>query len=347
MATGAWPTIVDAASRTDAQGNIPVVAEMLSQENALYRHLTFEKANERTGHVFVFRTSMPTGAWRQYNVGTPASKSTTAKSRVGIGMLEDYSVVDRALAEHTGDVAKFRRSEDVAFLEGMGQTISQTLIYGNTATNVAAFQGLSTFYNTVNVNNAQNAANVVDCGGTGASNTSLWQLGLGPESIFAVFPEGSHAGLDFEDKSDVRAAYDSVGNSYEAYTGWFRQQIGLVPRDWRWGARACNIDTTSAGLAGPNAVDIFATMAEMQFLFPKWSPQTSGITQTDAPEGEASPRVIFLANRTLLHWMQIQAMRNRNVLLRIEDYAGIVTDNWRGAPILCMDQLLNTESRVT
>lgn len=320
---------------------------MLSQANEMYEDLPWVKANERTGHLFVFRTSIPTGSWRMYNQGVPVSKSTTAKARVGLGMLEDYSQVDRALAEHTGDKEKFRQSEDVAFLEGMSQTIAQTLIYGNTVINPAEFMGLATFYNTININNAQNAANVLNGGGTGASNTSLWMIGWGPETIFGVFPEGSHAGLDMEDKGDIVPAYDSVGNRYEAYTGWFRQQAGLCPKDWRYGARIANIDVTSAGLAGPNALDIFATMAEMQFLFPKQAKNTSGIVKTDAPMDDVGVRTVFYANRTLLHWMQVQAMRNRNVLLRLDDYAGRVTDNWRGFPVKVVDQILNTESTVT
>lgn len=345
--TGAWPTLIDVASRTSGTGEIANVAEMLSQENSIYQDLPMIEANERTGHLFVFRTSIPTGSWRQYNVGVSPSKSTTAKARVGLGMLEDYSIVDRALAEHTGDVERFRYSEDVAFLEGMGQTIQQQIVYGNTATNPAGFQGLATFYNTVNTSSQQNAANVLDGGGTGSSNCSLWMLGLGSRTIYGIYPPGSTGGLVFENKGDVRAAYDSLGNPYEAYTGWFRQQIGIVPEDWRYGARIANIDVTSAGLAGPNALDIFATMAEMQFLFPKLTSTTSGITKTDAPDDNVGVRTVFYANRTLLHWMQVQAMRDRNVLARQEDYAGIVTDSWRGLPIKCNDQQTNTESRVT
>ena len=347
MATGAWPTLVDVANRTDAEGNIPTIAEMLSQANEMYEDMPFVKANERTGHLFVFRTSMPTGAWRSYNMGVPVSKSTSAKARVGIGMLEDYSQVDRALAEHTGDREKFRQSEDVAFLEGMSQTIAETLVYGNTAVNPSQFMGLAPFYNTLNTSSAQNAANVINGGGTGSSNTSLWFVGWGPETIFGVFPEGSHAGLDMEDKGDIVPAYDSLGNRYEAYTGWFRQQMGLVPKDWRYAARVANIDTTSAGLAGGNALDIFATMSEMQFLFPKLTKNSSGIVKTDAPMDDVGVRPVFYANRTLLHWMQVQAMRDRNVLLRLDDYAGRVTDNWRGFPIKCVDQIVNTESTIS
>jgi hypothetical protein len=40
-------------------------------------------------------------------------------------------------------------------------------------------------------------------------------------------------------------------------------------------------------------------------------------------------------------------MRDRNVLLRIEDYAGMPIDGYRGIPVKCVDQILNTEATVT
>lgn len=347
MATGAWPTLVDMASRMDPEGKIPIIAEMLSQCNDYYDDLPWVEANEHTGHEFVFRTSIPAGAWRQYNMGVPYSKSTTAKARVGIGMLEDYSQVDRALAEHSGDREKFRQSEDVAFMEGMSQTIAQTFFYGNTTQTPSEFMGLSPFFNTVNTATAQNAANVIDAGGTGSNNASLWLIGWSPETIFAVYPRGSKAGLDMEDKGDVTPGFDSIGNRFEAYTSWFRQQAGLCPKDWRYGARCANIDVTNAGLAGPNALDIFATMAEMLMLFPKLTRPTSGITKTDAPHDDPTPRPVWYCNRTVRHWMDVQAMRDRNVLLRIEDYAGMPVDGYRGIPVKIVDQLLNTETRLT
>ena len=151
-----------------------------------------------------------------------------------------------------------------------------------------------------------------------------------------------------EDKGDTVPGYDSVGNRFEAYTSWFRQQMGLCPQDWRYGVRIANIDTTNNGLAGPNALDLFATMAEMMLFPPHLGKGTSGITKTDAPN-DPSPgiRPVFYVNRTVRHWMDVQAMRDRNVLLRLEDYAGRVTDNYRGIPVKISDQLLNTESRVT
>ena len=347
MATGSWPTIVDVASRTDPEGNVPEISEMLSQCNDYNDDAPYMEANEKTGHEFVFRTSIPAGAWRQYNMGVGYSKSTTAKARVGLGMLVDWSQVDRSLLKHSGQGEKFRRSEDFAFLEGMSQTIAQTLMYGNTTQNPAEFMGLSPFYNTVSSANAQNAANVMDWGGTGSNNTSLWYIGWSPESFFLVYPRGSTAGLHMEDRGDTVPAYDNLGNPYLAFTSYFEQEVGLVPKDWRYGARGANIDVTNAGLAGPNAPDIFANMAEMVLFFPKTTKAVSGVTKTDAPDENFGTRRVWYCNRTMLHWMYVQAMRDRNVLLRIEDYAGIVTDNFRGDPIKLVDQLINSETRVT
>ena len=347
MATGSWPTLVDLATRLDPDGKIPVIAEMLSQSNDYADDVPWVEANEKTGHEFVFRTSIPAGSWRSYNMGVPYSKSTTAKARVGLGMLEDYSQVDRALAEHSGDKQRFRESEDVAFLEGMSQTIAQTFWYGNTTITPQEFMGFSPFYNTLSTSTAQNAANVIDGGGAASDNTSLWLIGWGPETIFGLYPRGSKAGLDMEDKGDVTPGFDSVGNRFEAYTSWFRQQAGLCPKDWRYGVRIANIDTTTAGLAGPNALDIFATMAQALLLFPKLTRPTSGITKTDAPMDDQGVRPVFYCNRTTRHWMDVQAMRDRNVLLRIEDYAGMPIDGYRGVPVKIVDQLVNTETTVS
>jgi hypothetical protein len=348
MATGSWPTLADVASRTDPSGDMHVIAEMLSQSIALTKDLYVMESSEMFGHEFAFRSSIPGGYWRSINSGVPYSKSTTGKSRIGLGTLEDYSQVDRLLAEGSGNIERFRETEDVAFLEGMGQTIEQTAWYGNTTTTPAQFMGLAAFYNTVNTANAQNAANVIDGLGTGNSNASIWLTCHGSRTFHAVYPRGTKAGLIMEDKSDTVPGFDSLGNRFEAYTTWFRQMIGIVPIDWRYTARIANIDTTNAGLAGPNALDIFATLRQLMLLPPTLTSESSGITEVDAPD-EPAPgiRPVLYCNRTVRHWMDVQAMRDRNVLLRIEDYAGRPVDGVNGIPVRISDQLLTTENRVT
>lgn len=345
MPTGAWPTIADVLSRTDGAHKQMYIAEMLSQAICLYDDLVVQEASEMSGHEFAFRTSIPPGSWRQANQGVPYAKSTTAKSRVGIGTLEDYSQVDRLIAEESGDIEEFRKNEDVSFLEGMGQTIEENLWYGNTSVNPAQFQGLSTFYNAIA--NAQNGQNVIDGGGTGSSNASIWLLCHGARTLYGVAPRMSKAGLTMEDKADTVPGFDSLGNRFEAYTSWFRQRLAIVPQDWRYSARIANIDVTAAGLGGPNPLDIFATIRKMLMLPPHLGKMTSGIVKTDAPNDPAPGiRPVIYTNRTVRYRMDIQAIRNRNVLLSMHDYAGIPCMGIDSIPIKISDQLTTTEARV-
>jgi hypothetical protein len=348
MSTGQFPTIVDLTSRMTGAGKQAYIAEMLSQSVVIFDDLPMKEGSEIGGHEFVFRTSVPAGAWRQYNMGVGYSKSTTAKARIGIGSLEGYSQIDRMLAEDSGNISEFRMGEDVAFIEGMGQTMEETFWYGNTTTNPAEFMGLSPFYNTLTQADAQNAQNVIDGGGSGSSNASMWLLGLGERTIFGVYPRGSKAGLTSEDKGDVVPGYDSLGNRFEAYTTWFRHQAAVCPQDWRYGVRIANIDVTAAGLAGPNGLDLFLALNQAMMLLPAMGKGTSGIEKTDAPT-DPSPgiRPIIYANRTTRFWMDAQGMRNRNVLLTINDAAGKPQDTVRGIPVKVSDRLLINESAVS
>lgn len=346
MATGQWLTLQDLARRLDPFGKIDYIAEMLSQANDLFDDLPWIESNQLGGHKFTFRTSIPQGAWRQYLQGIPYAKSTTAQAEVSVGSLEGYSQIDRMQAEDSGDVNRYRESEDWAFYEGMSQTMAQTFFYGNSTATPAEFMGFSSFYNTVNTATALNAANVLDAGGTGSSNLSFWMIGWGERTIFGLYPRGSKAGMSMEDKADTVPGFDSAGNRFEAYTTWFRHQAGLCPQDWRYGARIANVDVTANGLAGPNAFDIFAGFAQLMYFFPTLG-KNSGIIRTDAQE-DPSPgiRPVIYTNRTGRHWMDVQAIRDRNVLLSSKDYAGNPVMSFREIPVKIIDQLLVSEARV-
>lgn len=348
MPTGNWLTLADLTSRMDGADKQAYIAEMLSQSIVTLEDMPFIEGSEIFGHQFTFRSSIPAGSWRYLNSGTPYSKSTTGKSMIGMGQLTGYSQIDKLLARGSGNVQQFRKNEDVAFIEGMGQTIEETVWYGNTVTNPAQFMGLSAFYNTITAANAQNAANVIDAGGTGSSNASIWLICWGERTVFGVYPRGSRAGLVSDDKADVVPAYDALGNPFEAWTTYFEQNMGLCPQDWRQVGRIANLDVTAAGLAGPSAYDLFLGLSSLVMLPPMLTKQSSGITQTDAPNDPAPGiRPVIYCNRTIRFWMDAQGMRDRNVLLTINDAAGKPQDNFRGIPVKVSDRLLTTEDAVT
>lgn len=349
MATGSWPTLSDVLSRIDGAKKQMFIAEMLSQSLAITEDMPLKEGTEIFGHEFAYRTSMPAGNWRQLNQGVGYSKSTTGKARVGMGSLEGYSQIDRMLAEaNPAGIQAFRETEDVAFIEGMGQTWEETIFYGNQTTNPAAFNGLSVLYNTLTQTTAQNAVNVLNGGGVGSSNASMWLCAWGMRTAYGVYPRNSAAGLQSMDKADTVPAYDSAGNRYEAFTTWFRQQGGLAVEDWRNVVRLANLDVTNAGLAGPNAPDLFLLLSQMVMLPPALGKGVSGIMRTDAPnDAVPSVRPAIYCNRTVRFWLDAQGMRNRTVLQTINDAAGRVQDVFRGIPIRISDRLLITETAVS
>jgi len=351
MATGSQLSLIDLARRTDPSGEAAEIAELLSMADEIYDDLVWKEGNTNTGHVFTVRTSIPQGWWRFIGQGVPMAKTTTAQGRVNTGMLEENSTIDRKLLEMAGgsrEQNRMRYQEDNGILEGMAQNIAGQFFYGNQPANPASFSGFFTaFYNTVNPANSPVAANVFDGGGVGTSNASLFLAGWSPRSMYGVFPKGAKAGLTVEPLDYVQLAYDSLGNPYRAVVTWFRQEAGLCVEDWRWGCRYCNLDVTNAGLGGPNAADIYATMRKMVLRLPKMARNISGITETDArAEAGLVVRPAFYANRTVRGYMDIQAIRDRNVLLGPRDYAGGPVTDINGVPLRVVDKMLSTEARV-
>lgn len=345
----AFLSLMDAARRMDPDGQIATIAELLSQTNEFFKDMTWTESNTDTGHKSTVRTGLPQGVWRMAYAGVPYARSTTAQVTDGLGYLAAYSQIDKRVADLGGKVAQIRLTEDSAFLEGMSQQMATTFFYGNQQTQMSQFTGFSPRFNTVSTATAQNAQNVIDGGGTGSSNLSLWLVGWGDMTNFGIFPKGTKSGLVFEDRGDVVPGYDSNQNPFPAYTSYFEWNAGLVVRDWRYAVRIANIDTTTGaqGLFGTTPPDLFLLMSKAVVRFPTLTKRASGITETDAPD-EPAPGINpgFYTNRTGRESLDIQAIRDKNVLLKPTEYAGEPVTEFRGIPIRVCDTLLNTESRL-
>jgi hypothetical protein len=145
--TATHPTLMDLKSRLDKDGNVIPVIDMLSQQNEILEDAVWSESNELTGHVTSVRTGLPEPTWRKLYGGVQPAKSTSVKVREGLGMLENYAEVDKALADLNGNSAAWRMSEESAFIEGFGQKLARYMIYGNEATEPEAFTGLAPRFN--------------------------------------------------------------------------------------------------------------------------------------------------------------------------------------------------------
>src|ERR1700731_1936684 len=185
------PNLVDHAKTLDPNGTIADIAELLAQCNDVLKDMIWQEGNLPVGHRCSVRVGLPQGTWRGNNQGVAATKSLVAQIQFGLGSLATYSYVDRKLARLGGNVKAYRYQEDMAHIQGMSQQIASAIFYSNEAVNPQQFTGFASQYNTVSTATAANAVNVIDGGGTGSSNASLWLVGWGDDTTFGFYPKGS------------------------------------------------------------------------------------------------------------------------------------------------------------
>jgi hypothetical protein len=325
-----YPTLIDMAKLLDPDGKAATVAEILSQTNEALMDIPFIMANDRFSHRTTLRTSLPQATWRLLYGGVPYSKSTTAQITDSMGMLESFSFVDKAMADAATDLGLFRLSEDKPFIEGMNQTMAQTLIYGNIASNPAAFTGLAPRYNTVSVGTSEIANNVIDGGGTGSDNTSIWLVIWDESTVHGIFPKGSKAGLSQNDVTTT-APVDAPDGSGKmlAYQTHYKWDMGVSVRDWRYIVRICNIDVSD--LAGGSPINIQRLMIRAMNKIPNLN----------------AGRAAFYCNRTVKTWADIQATEKTTLAFQtVEGAQGKPVTQFRSIPMRTLDQILNTEARV-
>jgi hypothetical protein len=330
-------TLADWAKRIDPDGNVPVVAELLSQSNEILDDAVFMEGNLPTGHRVVVRTGLPAVYWRALNQGIPNSKSTTAQVDEACGILEARSEVDVALARLNGNTAQFRLSEDAAFLEAMNQTQSTTMFYGNPATDPKQYLGLAPRYSSLSAGNAQN---ILSAGGSGSDNTSIFLVVWGDNTVFCPFPKGTKAGLVHQDLGE-QTVYNSDGTRLQAYATRYEWNNGLVVKDWRYVVRICNIDVSdligqTGTQAASAATNIIKLMARALYRIPNMS----------------MGRAAFYMNRTVHSGMALAALDKSQYVLKIEQ--GLTQfgqpNSWLsflGVPLRRVDSLINAEAVVS
>ncbi|MBF0589020.1 MAG: hypothetical protein HQL53_07835 [Magnetococcales bacterium] len=322
------PTLADIAKRKDPGGKIGAIVELLSETNEILEDMTFIEGNMETGHKTTIRSGLPTATWRKLNYGVQPSKSTTVPVVDTCGMLESYAEIDKALADLNGNAAAFRLSEDRAFLESMNQSMANTLIYGDTSVNPERFEGLQSRYSSLS---AENGINIIDGGGSGSDNHSIYLVVWGQNSVHGIYPKGSKAGFQHNDIGEVTLE-DAAGGRYQGYRTHYKWDIGLTVRDWRYVVRIANIDHSALTKDASSGADLVDLMTQALELIPNLG------------MGRAS----FYCNRTVRSFLRRQISNKSNVNLTLETVAGKKVVTFDGIPVKRCDALLNgTEEAVS
>lgn len=324
------PTLLDVAKRTDPDGKIATIVELLAQTNEILTDMVWVEANGATGHRTTVRTGLPAPTWRKLYGGVQPTKSRTVQVTDSVGMLEAYAEVDKALADLNGNTAAFRLSEEQAFIEGMNQEFVSTLFYGNESSEPEAFTGFSPRFND---QSAANGDNILTSAATpdGNDNTSIWLIVWGPNTVHGIYPKGSTAGLQMTDKGQVTIeSIDGAGGRMEAYRTHYRWDCGLSVRDWRYVVRI-NFDLEDIVASGATGPVLDELMRKAMRRVPSLS----------------MGRPVFYASRSALEAMDSQAANKGTLAFRtVEDAQGKLVTTFLGVPVRRCDAILNTEAGI-
>lgn len=339
------PTLLDMVKRTDPNGAIANIVELLSKKNPILQDAVAKEGNLPTGHRFTARNTLPAVGWRRYNDGIAPSKSTTEQYDETTGMLEGFAYVDCGLAKLNGNEAAFRSSEDKAFLSALNIEAVNALIYASVASNPEKLQGIMPRFN---LTTGPTGAQIIDGGAymgfteSGNDQSSIIFMNWSDETSYLIYPKGQNGGLNSEDlgKQIVDASTSGTGGTTggRKYTAWVTHwmwNLGLCIQDQRQVVRIANIDTgqlaaaTGATLASAQKGIIDAMIHAYYTLY-------------DPNVG----RTVIYTNRIVAEALHRGAMEKATYGLTIGTYAGSPVTMFQGFPIRILDGMTAAEAPV-
>lgn len=316
-----------------SDGNIGPVIEVLKQQNPILDDAVAMECNMGATHRHSIRTGLPTPAWGRLYQGIPQSKSSVQQVDDTTGFLEARSSVDTRALKLAKNPGLLRLGEAMSHLEAMNQEMATGLFYHDTATTPEKFKGLSARYGSLGGSGAGNQ--IVDAGGSGSDNTSIWFVTWGDHATHLLYPEGTKAGVGRADKGEQRVT-DANGDAFYVKEETFEWHIGLAVKDWRYNARIANLDVS----------DVLADTVDIL----KWMRKAYYKLQSRRLDSKSSRMAIYM-NRTILEALDARTTPTGTAAatalqLTRKELEGQEVLTYRGIPIRECDALLNTEARV-
>lgn len=318
------PTLLDHARMMDPNGAIAKVVETLSKRSPLIQDAVFIEGNLPTGHQYTSEEALPSVYWRKLNQGILPSKARTGQVTEAAGILEGRSIVDRAVARLNGNEVAYRASQDMRFLRALKYGADSAFIYSSTATTPEQVHGIAPRLDSLA---GEVGDQVVDGGGSGSDNTSIYIVCWSPETVTGFFPKGSKAGIEHTDMG-LQYVDDGTGKMLKAYCTDWDWNLGFAVVDKRFIVRIANIDVSDLSGTGD-------TLAPLLI---------EGMSRIEDPD---MGRTVIYCNRTIETMLRLQARTGlKSATLSFEDWFGRKIPHFDGMPIRRNDNILNTEAAV-
>lgn len=328
------------------------IIEMLMLSQGILDDAMVVPCNDGTNHKHAIRTGLPENAWGALYKGVKQSKSSKQQVTDVTGFLEASSAVDTRMGDVVTDglLNGIRLQEIAAHMESMMNEMATGLFYHDTATAPEKFKGLGARLNKIGGSAAGNQ--IVDAGGTGADNSSIWFVTWGLDTCHLLYPSSTKGGIQRTDHGKQRTL-DSSNNPYYIYEEMLCWHMGLALKDYRFVSRVANIDT-SAMLANPsdidgNGNDLYHFLRKAYYKL-----QNRRITRVGnniKADMAGKRQIAMYCNTDVLEALDALGSNSGNsdnfTRLRPMEIEGKEVDTYRRIPIRETDALLNTEARVT
>ena len=318
-------------ARQTANGMIIDVAEVLNETNNVIEDAIVQKSTDITSHMVTRRTRLPAVNWIKVGNGWSATVGLTNQAREEIGMLKARFLAPQDVLDIQANPDKYRANQERAYVESMGQELSNTLMGNYTAGALSPtvnppeeFAGFQYRYNSLSTSRTAYVANNGNT--SGSDNTSIWFVQWAPNKVYLITPRNMEGGgLKKEDKGLVFTAGDNVtttqGNQLWAYITEFSWNVGLAIEDTRSVKRLANIDSVAGQTFTLNENKII----EIRNNF------------------KGNEKIYMYCNETIFTQLQILAKDKTNVHWTGEDPFGRPQFNFLDMPVRRCDAITNVE----
>lgn len=240
-------SLLEQAKRINPNGEQARIAEILTYENDMLLDAPWFPSNDIWTNKTVRRANKPTGSRRRINSGVAVEFSQTIEVLDVITMIETYSEPDVEFIDNQPDAMLAREQESNIFIEGMGQTLGEAMLYDNAKTDESNMTGISPRLSTID------SQYVWGAGGTGNDLTSIYIITWGPMDTYMIYPRNSGPnastmfGIKHTNKGQVTVSDATTARAstsqYEAYRDHYQIKAGMVTRDPRSIGRYANIES--------------------------------------------------------------------------------------------------------
>lgn len=329
-------TLAQVAKMLDPTGGLLTIANILERSTPIIKDMPMIEGNLPTGHVSAIRTGLPTPTWRILYGGILPSVGTVKQLTDTVAELTGLSQTDMAILKIQNNKAMYLLKDAESHLVAMGLEAEDNFIYGDSI-DQARFVGLAPRYNALSSDKNNSGYNIIDGGGTGSDNTSIWVVCYGDGLIHGIYPKGSQAGIK-QTTFPPRMISAPIGTGdYHGIETLFTWNLGLVVADWRGAVRIANIDHSLLADAGTSS---YTGAAIINLLIDAFHRIPSEV------KARSTNKVIYANEAVIAALDKIANNKSTLGLLSGQDTAGEPFLRFRGLDIKLAEKILNNEARI-